>query len=178
VKVKTSYHVSVLFGRASKSQLPAEANLTPYENLKLNQLLPSKEQPLIAFRGVVSGSGNQHRAAFTLIGELIPRGPGICQPSAVDCQVVELAVGQAEELELLAPNGEAQIYDLEPAAIVVSFSAKAASHHGSGPRVSPYGSAFLRHAGLLELPGLRYLSGTNVLYATARSHAHAAAPAH
>jgi hypothetical protein len=176
-KVKVSYRVSVLFGRAGKGELPAEAKLTPYENLKLNQLLPSKEQPLLAFRGVVVSPHGDFRAAFTLVGELIPRGPGICKPSAVDCRVVELGVGQAEELEMLAPNGEVLNYDLEPASIVTYVRAKAAaaSRRRDDAIVSRYGSWFLRRVGLLALPGLRYFSGTDALYAPARAHAHTAA---
>jgi hypothetical protein len=181
-KVKTTYRVAVLFGKTTRGTPATEQSLTPYENLRVNQLLPSKEDPLVAFRGVVAGaSSGGHKVAFTLVGELIPRGPAICKPSAVNCQTVELEVGQTEELELLAANGEVLIYELAPVSVVTVTSAKAAaaSHHSYTAGVSRPGSALLRRLGLLALPGLRYFAGTDALYAPARaraaSHGHAAA---
>jgi hypothetical protein len=177
IKVKTTYRVSVLFGKAAPGTPAAEANLTPYEDLKLNQLLPSKKEPLIAFRGVVVGTGGVRSLAFTLVGEAIPRGPGVCRPSAVDCQTVDLEVGQNEELEFQTPSGESVNYELQPASIVFVTSAKAsaASNHSYGGGVSSDGSALLRQLGLMSLPGLRYSARTNLLYTPHRAHAHSAA---
>jgi hypothetical protein len=171
--VKTTYRVSVLFGRAAPGTPAAEANLTPYENLKLNQLIPSKKQPLVAFRGVVVGSGGVRSVAFTLVGEAIPRGPGVCHPSAVACQTLNLEVGQAEELEFLLPNGETVNYLLEPASIVFVTTAKAAkaASHSYGAGVSPAGSALLRSLGLVAVSGFRYSPRTKLLYAPAPAHA-------
>ena len=171
--VETTYRVSVLFGRAAPGTPAAEANLTPYENLKLNQLIPSKKQPLVAFRGVVVGSGGVRSVAFTLVGEAIPRGPGVCHPSAVTCQTLDLEIGQAEELEFLLPNGETVNYLLEPASIVFITTAKAAkaANHSYGAGVSPAGSALLRSLGLLAVRGFRYSPSTNLLYAPAPAHA-------
>src|SRR5438445_1022028 len=87
VKFKTVYRVAVLFGKAAPGTPASEAKLTPYENLKLNQLIPSKTQPTVAFRGVLSDGQS---AAFTLVGEAIPRGLGVCKPSAVQCQTLDL----------------------------------------------------------------------------------------
>jgi len=171
--VKTTYRVSALFGKAAPGTPAAEANLTPYENLKLNQLIPSKKQPLVAFRGVVVGTAGARSVAFTLVGEAIPRGPGVCHPSAVDCQTLDLAVGQAEELEFLLPNGQTVNYLLEPASIVFVTTAKAAkaANHSYGAGVSRAGSALLRGLGLLAVPGFRYSPRTNLLYAPVPAHA-------
>lgn len=181
-RVKTTYRVSVLFGKAAPGTPAAEANLTPYEDLKLNQLIPSKKQPLVAFRGVVVGSGGVRSVAFTLVGEAIPRGPGVCHPSAVACQTIDLEVGQAEELEFLLPNGETVNYMLEPASIVFVTTAKAAkaANHSYGAGVSPAGSALLRSLGMLSVSGFRYSPRTNLLYTPARAHtaAHAHAALH
>jgi len=179
-KGKTTYRVSVLFGKTAPKTPVAEANLTPYEDLKLNQLLPSKAQPLLAFRGVTVTSAGARNATFTLVGEAIPRGPGACRPSALDCQALELAEGQTEELEFQQPNGEVVYYELEPVAIVFASSGgKAAaasagipaSHSSYGAGVSPAGSSLLRRLGLLAIPGLRYSRDTGLLYAPAPAHA-------
>jgi hypothetical protein len=174
VKFKTVYRVAVLFGKAAPGTPAAEANLTPYENLKLNQLIPSKKEPIVAFRGVLSDGQS---AAFTLVGEAIPRGLGVCKPSAVQCQTLDLKVGQTEELEALAPNGEMKNYELQVASIVFVTTAKAAaaSNHSYGAGVSPSGSALLKQLGLVAMPGLRYSPSTNLLYAPG---AHQASRAH
>jgi hypothetical protein len=174
VKFKTVYRVAVLFGKAAPGTPASEAKLTPYENLKLNQLIPSKTEPIVAFRGVLSDG---QTAAFTLVGEAIPRGPGVCKPSAVQCQTLDLKVGQTEELEALAPNGEMKNYELQVATIVFVTTAKAAaaSNHSYGAGVSPSGSTLLKQLGLLAMPGLRYSPSTNLLYAPG---AHQASRAH
>ncbi len=175
ITTKTVYRVAVLFGKAAPGTPAAEANLTPYENLKLNQLIPSKKSPIVAFRGILSDGQS---AAFTLVGEVIPRGLGVCKPSPIDCQTVDLKVGQTEELETVDAAGQAVNYELQIASIVFVTTAKAsaASNHSYGAGVSHAGSALLRHLHLLALPGLRYSPSTNLLYAPA--HAHAAVRAH
>jgi hypothetical protein len=173
VKFKTVYRVAVLFGKAAPGTPASEAKLTPYENLKLNELFPAKE-PIVAFRGVLSDGQS---AAFTLVSEAIPRGLGVCKPSAVQCQTLDLKVGQTEELEAPAPNGEMKNYELQVASIVFVTTAKAAaaSNHSYGAGVSPSGSALLKQLGRLAMPGLRYSPSTNLLYAPG---AHKASRAH
>jgi hypothetical protein len=173
VKFKTVYRVAVLFGKAAPGTPASEAKLTPYENLKLNELIPAKE-PIVAFRGVVSDGQS---AAFTLVSEAIPRGLGVCKPSAVQCQTLDLKVGQTEELEAPAPNGEMKNYELQVASIVFVTTAKAAaaSNHSYGAGVSPSGSALLKQLGRLAMPGLRYSPSTNLLYTPG---AHKASRAH
>lgn len=174
LKFKTVYRVAALFGKAAPGTPASEANLKPYENLKLNQLIPSKTQPVVAFRGVIaSAKGSEpDSAAFTLVGEAIPRGLGVCKPSTVNCQTLDLKVGQTEELEVLQPNGEVTNYELQLASIVFVTTAKAsaASNHTYGDGVSRAGSSLLRHLGLLAMPGLRYSPSTNLLYAPAAAN--------
>ena len=173
LKFKTVYRVAVLFGKAAPGTPAAEANLTPYEDLKLNQLIPPKHA-IVAFRGALSDGQS---AAFTLVGEAIPRGLGVCKPSPVQCQVLDLKVGQTEELETLGENNETTNYELQVASIVFVTTAKAAaaSNHSYGAGVSPSGSALLQRLGLLAMPGLRYSPSTNLLYAPV---AHKASRAH
>lgn len=175
LKFRTVYRVAVLFGKAAPGTPATEANLTPYENLKLNQLIPSKVQPIVAFRGVIApkGGAEPDGAAFTLVGEAIPRGLGVCKPSTVNCQTLDLKVGQTEELEILQPNGEVTNYELQLASIVFVTTAKAsaAANHTYGDGVSRAGSSLLHRLGLLAMPGLRYSPSTNLLYTPVAKHA-------
>lgn len=173
VTVKTTYRVAVLFGAAPPGTPAAEANLKPYESLKQNQLIPSKAQPLVAFRGVVANPDGSHSVAFTLVGEAIPHGPGICRPSPVACQTLDLEVGQTEEFEVTTPSGEKVNYELQPASIVFVTKASAASKHSVDAGASPAGLALLRRLGLLALPGLRYSSSDGLLRPRAQTAASA-----
>ncbi len=176
VKTRTVYSVAVLFGKAKPGTPALEANLTPFERLKQNQLIPSNKQPLIAFRGVLVGGES---AAFTLVGEEPPilRGLGVCRPSATECRTLDLKVGQTEELEYLPlTGGEAVNYELQVASIVFVTTFKtspAAARVGTGA-VSKRGSALLRRLGLIAMPGLRYVPRRGILvFAHARAAAHA-----
>lgn len=156
---KTVYHVAVLFGTAPAGTPPLSAQLTPYENLKRLQPLPSSAQPLVVFRGVIAGGKS---ATFTLVGEAILRGVATCLPNASQCQAIDLKPGQTEELEYIPLGSTAVTYQLQ----VVSITSKKAStasasraFHGE----SKSGLELLRHAGLTALPGLRYSRANGVL---------------
>ena len=55
-----------------------------------------------------------------LVGEAILRGPGVCQPSASQCEAIALAIDQIEELEYLPMGGPPVTYELQ----VTSISAE------------------------------------------------------
>ncbi|MFZ1153501.1 MAG: hypothetical protein WAN93_01210 [Solirubrobacteraceae bacterium] len=118
-KPQFPYIVSVLFGLAST--IPGQpATLTPYENLKLLQPLPSKQDVRISFERVTTdGKG----AVFKLVVPPILHGSGICLPSTSECQTIDVEVGHAEELEYIEASGQAAIYELR----VVSITKKSDS---------------------------------------------------
>jgi hypothetical protein len=115
-KPQFPYIVSVLFGPASTT--PGQpATLTPYENLKLLQPLPSKEDVRISFERVTTdGKG----AVFKLVAPPILHGSGICLPSNSECQTIDLQSGHAEELEYIEATGLTVVYELK----VVSITRK------------------------------------------------------
>jgi hypothetical protein len=113
-KPRTEYSVAVLMGTALPGTPPQSAQLTPYEHLKFQQKLPSPELRLITFTGA-NGGGTS--ATFKLVGEAILRGPGVCQPSASQCEAIALAVGQTEELEYLPASGPPATYELQVTSI-------------------------------------------------------------
>jgi hypothetical protein len=115
-KPQFPYIVSVLFGLTSTT--PGQpATLTPYENLKLLQSLPSKQDVRVSFgRVTTNGKG----AVFTLVVPPILHGSGICLPSTSECQTIDLEGGHSEELEYIEASGQAVIYELK----VVSIAKK------------------------------------------------------
>jgi hypothetical protein len=119
-KAKPQYRVALQFGVAP----PAGQNpqLTPYADLSKVTPLPSKENQLIAFAGV-SASGKD--ALFTLIQPAILKGNGVCQPSAAQCESIDLPTGQTEELSFVNASGETVVYLLQ----VVSIEKGEAAAH-------------------------------------------------
>jgi hypothetical protein len=156
------YKVAVLFGPAPK--LPGETTqLTPYESLKRLSPLPSSSNPLIVFTGV-GGSGKG--ATFALIQEAILHGNAACLPNASQCQVIDLAVGQTEELQYLQADGEAVTYELSVVSIVKHQKSVAVAQRLNA-RVSRAGRRVLRHHGPPVLAHLRYSLNRGVLVYTA-----------
>jgi hypothetical protein len=158
-KPKAAYNVAVLFGAvpAGTTTFPAPG-LQPYASLKLQTPLPAK-QPVVIYRGVTTGG---KRAAFTIYGEVILRGNGVCLPNTAQCSLINLAPGQSEQLEYLDPSGTAIVYELR----VVSIAAIKASTAGVNNALrgeSKAGRELLRRAGLDALPGMHYSTQAGVI---------------
>jgi hypothetical protein len=156
---QTVYQVTAAFGAAPAGTPPASAQLTPFENLKRQQQLPSSSQPLVVFRGVTAGGKS---ATFTLVGEAILRGEGTCQPDPSQCLAIDLKAGQFEELEYVPPEGTPVVYQLQVVKIQAS-KASAAAAAAAFRGESKAGVEFLRTSGLAALPGLRYSPDKGVL---------------
>jgi hypothetical protein len=125
-KPKTVYLVTVQFGLLPST--PGElSQLTPYPDLKRLQPLPSKDDPRLLFAGA---RGNGKGAVFALSREAILKGQAICIPSASQCESIDLAVGQSEELTYLEADGQSVPYELKVVSIVKeSPTASAARVH-------------------------------------------------
>jgi hypothetical protein len=116
-KPKPSYTVDVLFGATTAGTAPQSAQLTPFTDLAFQEKLPSPQNRLVSFAGVVSGG---KEASFKLVGEVILRGPATCLPTPTECEAIALAPGQTEELERPPAAGPAEVFDLQ----VVSITPK------------------------------------------------------
>lgn len=142
------YDVSALFGPAPAN--PGEpATLTPYEDMKRFEPLPSAKDARIVFAGVVSKDGRQ-RAVFGLVTPPILRGQASCFPSATHCQWIELAAGKSEELEYVSSSGEVFAFELK----VVKIVKRTAPAGGSASKALPASGAGRRaliQAGLSPL---------------------------
>jgi hypothetical protein len=118
-KPQFPYLVTVLFGLAPGTPGQA-ATLIPYENLKLLQPLPTKQDERISFERVTAdGNG----AVFKLVVPPILHGAGVCLPSTSECQTIDLESGHSEELEYVETDGQTIVYELK----VISITKKSAS---------------------------------------------------
>jgi hypothetical protein len=171
-KPKVVYHVALLFGVIPPGVSQQEASLTPFANLALLSPLPSASHALIVFRGVTAGG---KAATFTLVSEAILHGNATCLPSAAQCQAIDLAPGQTEQLEYISPAGQVTVYELRLIGIVPATASSAAVknllHHESKA-----GRELLRHSGLTQIPYLSSSSQAGVLVFT--GHGARAARAH
>jgi hypothetical protein len=114
LKVYVHYHVTAQFGvvPAVAEGAPAQpAQLKTYKDMALDEALPDKANPQLVFLGVVLRTGKE--ALFGLAGAAILHGSGSCQPSATQCQAVDLQVGQSEQLEFVEVDGSTVTYELK-----------------------------------------------------------------
>jgi hypothetical protein len=112
-----------LFGLASTTPGQA-ATLAPYENLKLLQPLPSKQDVRVSFERVTA---NGKGAVFKLVVPPILHGSGICLPSTSECQTIDLETGHAEELEYVEASGQTIVYELKVVSIAKQSGAGSAA---------------------------------------------------
>lgn len=109
VKAEFPYSVTAELGLVPAT--PGQATtLTPYENLKPGQRLPSKSDARITFERV---SASATSAVFKLDVPPILHGPGRCLPSPSECLAIALAVGRVEVLEYVEADGEVVAYELK-----------------------------------------------------------------
>jgi cytoskeletal protein RodZ len=166
------YQVDVLFGAAPVGTPSQSIPLTVFNNLtRLSPLSVNGQAPLLVFAGATAGGAS---AIFTIVSEVFPHGPAVCHPSASQCQAIQLAPGQSEELEYAPLGGQALVYRLELGSIT-AVKASAARAASAFRATSPAGRALLRAVGLSALPGLRYSTDTGVIVLRAhrsfRAHA-------
>jgi hypothetical protein len=165
-KSATTYHVTVKFGSLAPDPITGEPDLETYVNLKLFTPLPNGKEPLLVFRGVTAGG---KAATFTVVGEAILSGTGSCQPSALQCQAVDLKPGEAEKLEYLPPGATTIVsYELRMVSIAkakakakTARAAHVAAAQGWGKSQVGWEVLWKRH--LLRIPGMRQSSQAGVL---------------
>jgi hypothetical protein len=133
-KPETVYKVSVQLGPVPAGTPPQNAQLTPYQNLRFQQKLPSPQQRLLSFAGVTPGGKS---ATFKLVTEAILRGPAVCVPSASQCEAIALKPGESEELEYVQPGIAPVVYLLQLVTIeAVSAASGGAKAAGAGARAA------------------------------------------
>ena len=122
-KVYVHFHVTAQLGVVPvvAEGAPAQpAQLKTYKDMALDEPLPDKASPQLVFLGVVLRTGKE--ALFGLTGAAILHGSGSCQPSATQCQAIDLQVGQSETLEVVEADGSTVTYELKLVSIDKSTS--------------------------------------------------------
>jgi len=122
-KVYIHYHVTAQLGVVPvvAEGAPAQpAQLKTYPDMALDEPLPGKANPQLVFLGVVLRTGKE--ALFGLTGAAILHGSGSCQPSATQCQAIDLQVGQSERLEVVEADGSTVTYELKLVSISKTVS--------------------------------------------------------
>jgi hypothetical protein len=174
-RIVIHFHVTAQLGvvppapAAGEQQLPTK--LTSYENMKVDQPLPSKENPQLVFLGVVLPSGKS--AVFAVIGEPILHGLAKCLPSTTQCQAIQLVPGQSETLETIDASNNPVTYELKLVSITSSRStASAAKAPAAFTAPSKTERELLRSAGLAVVPAVKGAQGAGMLvFLPHRAHA-------
>jgi hypothetical protein len=86
-------------------------------------LLPSPRQPLLVELGVLQGG---HRVLFAVAPGTVLRGPGVCVPGPIDCEILSLGEDQIESLSTGADSGAAAMFAITGIAATDHASAAAA----------------------------------------------------
>lgn len=156
---KTVYELDAIFGEVPGGQETAPQPET-LAKLALLTPLPSKKIALLVYRGVTEDG---RTATFTVAGEAILSGPGVCKPSPYDCESVGLKAGQAEDVAYLPAGSESTVtYELKIVSITAS-EASSAKVQSLWRGRSAAGLEVLRAGNLMELPGLRESEVAGVL---------------
>jgi hypothetical protein len=159
-KPKTVYTVALQFGSVPQGQARAPEPAS-YANLSKVTPLPNAKEKVVEFVGVKTSSKGAS-AAFSVSGEVILHGPAVCVPSVTQCNVIELKVGKAEQLEVLNALGQPVTYELFVVSIATT-KASAAAVKGVLASESRAAHSLLSSGGALTLAGLRFSAQAGVL---------------
>jgi hypothetical protein len=177
-KQTTVFSVALEFGQLPPAGSGIAPQLTPYPSLTKPTPLPSHTSKLIEFLGVSGvgetkgGSGKE--ATFALVDEAILHGNGVCRPSPVQCSLISLKVGQAEQLEFFSTAGSLAAWELRVTAITTDTKTVTATAASRALRAQ----ASNGRTALLASAGMRWSSRPGVIvWAHPRSSAHSAAHA-
>lgn len=181
-KIITHFHVTAQFGVVPPAPAPGTpalpSQLKSYDNLAVDQPLPSKDNPQLVYLGVLLPAGKA--AVFALSGEAILHGNATCLPSATQCRAIALQPKQSELLETFDASNNPVTYEVKLVSITktVTTASAAKAAHAALNKPSKAQLELLRQAGITVLPGLKSSPGSGTLVfirPRARSaHAHAA----
>jgi hypothetical protein len=181
-KIIVHFHVTAQFGVVPPAPAPGTpalpSQLKSYENLAIDQPLPSKANPQLVYLGVLLPAGKA--AVFALSGEAILHGNATCLPSATQCRAIALQPKQSELLETFDASNNPVNYEVKLVSITktVTTASAAKAAHAALNKPSKAQLELLRQAGVTVLPGLKSSPGSGTLVflrPRARSaHAHAA----
>lgn len=84
----------------------AAGGLNAIDSLKRLSVLPSEQQPLLVYLGVLKGGRD---ALFVVQPGTVVSGPGVCLPGPTDCEILSLAQEQIESLAVSTGTGTSSV---------------------------------------------------------------------
>jgi hypothetical protein len=124
--------------------------IDPLERLSV---LPSEQQPLLVYLGVLKGG---REALFVVQPGTVVSGPGTCAPGPTDCEILSLGQEQVESLAVRAGSGTASVALFAVTAIKVDEYSSVAVANRARRETSAAGSALLAASTLPALPLFEY----------------------
>jgi hypothetical protein len=128
-------------------------DLNTVDSLERLSVLPSEQQPLLVYLGVLKGG---RHALFLVQPGTVVSGPGSCTPGPSDCEILSLAQGQIENLAVSTASGTSNVALFSVTAIKVDQHASVASANHARREASAAGHALLKASTLPALPLFEY----------------------
>ena len=126
----STHPVSVRFGTVPTANTAngvvaqGQPVLTDHSNLKRLSPLPDAKNAIVVYMGVRSDGKT---ATFALMHEAILSGDGTCQPSALNCKLLDLKPGQKEYLDYVQQDLSVVRYELDLVSVSTAKVAQAAA---------------------------------------------------
>jgi hypothetical protein len=90
------FELTVRFG-------PSDANQPPRKDVKRLQALPSNDDPVLIYLGVLD---DKKTAVFMVDSGVVAQGDGTCKPSRSTCETLQIKEGETEFLDIAPDDGE------------------------------------------------------------------------
>ena len=90
------FELAVRFG-------PSDADQPPRRNVKRLQALPSSDEPVLIYLGVLK---DHKTAVFIVDSGVVAQGDGTCKPSRTTCETIRLKEGETEFLDVAPEESE------------------------------------------------------------------------
>ncbi len=123
------------------------------DSLKRLSVLPSEQQPLLVFLGVLKGGRD---ALFVVQPGTVVKGPGTCIPGPTDCEILSLAQEQIESVSVSTGTGTSNVALFAVNAITVDGHPSVGAANRARREVSPTGHSLVAASTLSALPLFEY----------------------
>jgi hypothetical protein len=134
------YELTVRFGAS-------DANRPPRKDVKRLQALPSNDEPVLIYLGVLD---DEKTAVFMLDSGIVAQGDGTCRPSRTTCETIHIREGETEFFDVpgedgvVSEDGSGQQYELDVLKIRKTSTTDAKQAKKARAAVSPKGRMILR----------------------------------
>jgi hypothetical protein len=134
------YELTVRFGAS-------DANRPPRKDVKRLQALPSNDEPVLIYLGVLE---DEKTAVFLVDSGVVAQGDGTCRPSRTTCETIRIREGETEFFDVpgedgvVSEDGSGQQYELDVLKIRKTSTTDAKKAQKARTSVSPKGRMILR----------------------------------